>query len=523
MAHTHIRNPFAQQNTQIGNTITQLGDAIFGGRLSPVELRAKQQKLDLLSAQTNSANASAFKTAGEAQDNTNRQGDIGRIAEFLSRAGQDAAVNVAPFTANDLPGPVRPGFREMEEALIRKATLPFDIGAAGASSISDTQDIANLMNFVTQTNPGSTDAEKIAAMLARGKFLGENDSVSLAGRDTLRTANTDADIRERNAQPRTASEVEGGAKQEILAHAIEQVESSGGSQASLENYYLVLSRIGEGRITKSQSEGATLEDQPEDFKVARLGTTGIPQVKVAFDGSRTGLVYVPRDRVNEPDLDLSQFLEAPAPASSNRNDIIPKSLQNSVDKSVLAMKDFQISGNRALDIGRKDASLFGVAGQIRRGIQNVTGQIDALSQAFGADRFSDISTELQAAGVASKFFDPNLTNLGKMATLTAYQAAKALAQQEGKALSNTDFKIFRDLVGDPDSFFSTQDAFVAGMELLMETANEMMAARHELILRRSQGLQGIGGATPAAGGQGSSGRSIQDMTTEELEQMRGNQ
>ena len=82
-----------------------------------------------------------------------------------------------------------------------------------------------------------------------------------------------------------------------------------------------------------------------------------------------------------------------------------------------------------------------------------------------------------------------------MATLAAYQAAAALARQEGKGLSDKDFKLFRGIVGDPKAWLSTQEAFLAGTRRLRNVAKRMMVNRLRIL--RGDGLAPTGDSQQA--------------------------
>ena len=122
-------------------------------------------------------------------------------------------------------------------------------------------------------------------------------------------------------------------------------------------------------------------------------------------------------------------------------------------------------------VAKTDPSLFGAVGEARRLGQNIAGQASALGQFFGAERFNQVAADLQQRGVAPEFFDPNLSDIEKLATLAAYQAAAALGEQSGRGLSDKDFVQFRRIIGDPTAWLSTQESFLAGLSRVRALVN----------------------------------------------------
>jgi hypothetical protein len=69
-----------------------------------------------------------------------------------------------------------------------------------------------------------------------------------------------------------------------------------------------------------------------------------------------------------------------------------------------------------------------------------------------------------------------LPEVEKMATLAAYAAASALANQEGRGLSDKDFENFRRVLGNPTEWTSTQDKFLAGLDMLQRQVDYRIGA-----------------------------------------------
>ena len=455
MTRHNISNPFTAQSP-IGASIVNLGNAIFGARLSPSEQEKQRLETELLRQRTDTLSATAENTRGDTAFETQQRGDIARIAELLGGAERRLETSVAPDVRRF--GPFQPE-REAEiaaqQTTLDKAALPLRLGQAGASQISNPQDLANLFNFVQANTPSTNDAEKFAAIVGRGDTPGVNEAVSIGDREAIRNMNA------------------------LLARQKDAADRR--------------------PLSRTEFEAGVLAEQTPEFNADRLQSTGIPTVSVLDPDDRP--VRVPRTVVgmeagSEQDALLRDAPGAVAPGATSTDALRPtKPVLNAVQTSKLAMDDFKIVMDTVVGIAKKDATLFGVAGQVRRAQQLVSGQIDALSQIFNADRFEDISVELSAAGVQPDFFDPNLKDLDKLATLVAYQAASALAQQTGRGLSDRDFAVFRELVGNPDSFFSEQNIFLSGMRRLQQVADRMMKARHKILQGNRINASGSGDNT----------------------------
>ena len=159
--------------------------------------------------------------------------------------------------------------------------------------------------------------------------------------------------------------------------------------------------------------------------------------------------------------------------------------RQNLEQGQIAFRDFTSTMDMLQSIAEQDPSLFGVTGNVRRFGQGVAGQANALSAALGAGEFDNVAAELAEAGVAPRFFDPNLNDIEKIATLAAYQAASALAGQEGRGLSDRDFQVFRGMIGDPSAWLASQQSFLAGLTRIRDLATEMFNNRIQI---RNEGL-----------------------------------
>ncbi len=210
---------------------------------------------------------------------------------------------------------------------------------------------------------------------------------------------------------------------------------------------------------------------------------------------------------NEKDLDPSGTSLSVDPASGavtftqgNATTEIPKQTQASLLGEAQAFEDYGVLSNRAREVAMADPTLFGAVGNLRRFGQGAAGQVKALSQAFGGDAEFNQGFDNAVAGLTNmgfrdpRIFDPNLSEIEKLSTLMAYSAASAIGGQDGRGLSNEDRQYFQQIVGDPTGWLSSQDSFVAGLNML----DRIVGARRSRVKDNLSGEFNLDGAAPPA-------------------------
>ena len=183
-----------------------------------------------------------------------------------------------------------------------------------------------------------------------------------------------------------------------------------------------------------------------------------------------------------------------------------KPMTRDLQQRSMAMVDFNDTMNQ-LEAVANDPTNFGLAGQGKRLGQMAGQQVDQLSALFGEDLNTEFQQAEQALLPFGIEFDPNISALDRLATIAAYKGAAAVADQSGRELSDKDFRAFRNIIGDPNTFFSSQRDFQEGMRTLRQQVN-IRAGRLQDAQRGGpaavdEALTGVReGATPApAGGQ----------------------
>jgi hypothetical protein len=180
-------------------------------------------------------------------------------------------------------------------------------------------------------------------------------------------------------------------------------------------------------------------------------------------------------------------------------------MRTNLQTSEIAMGDLQDNFAMTRKIATENPHIFGITGNVRRIGQGLRLQVEDASSVLGGGSFADVSADLAGAGVDQSNFDPALSDIEKLGTLLAYQAASALGQQSGRGLSDQDFNKFRTIVGDPTQMLASQEAFLSGLDRLEQVSQNMMARRHTALTNSIQGtgattappLDGVGDAQDA--------------------------
>jgi hypothetical protein len=295
--------------------------------------------------------------------------------------------------------------------------------------------------------PGATPDNRLAFALAGGNNVTKDSAFSIDDRERMRGADATnaqaAQIAQELAKPITAGPG---------AIVVPGVGDPRGAQGPIT-----------GRTTDVVSKGemrdriSTGQTRPGDSAGLLRGGSGI---SIQPDGQ--GGFAVAIGDVNTP---------------------LPKTqLGGQIDQNI-ALRNFQ-STIGLMREASKDPTIFGTVGNARRMVQDVGGQASALSKLFGGNfeqTYAGAAADMRAQGFDPSYFDPNLTLLEKAANLAAYQAASALAGQEGRNVSDKDVKLFRNMVGNPTEWLSTQQSFVAGLDQLDQIVSRMLVSTNRNI------------------------------------------
>lgn len=249
----------------------------------------------------------------------------------------------------------------------------------------------------------------------------------------------------------------------------------------------------EAILSDTEVKGLTAQglDMTRDEKAAYVGAE--PKTPPTADSYVTGdgTIFRSYDGVNDvsgeplpPDALKTSVVSADR-ASAGLDKINARNLEG----QVLAGQKFKGTIARARDVAAAAGpTAFGIIGRARSLGQDVQAAIDAAGSALGGDfeativeTEADIRTRAeQGDPVARTFFaqdyDPNITKLEMYARLLPYEAASAIADQTGRGLSDNDVKRFQQIVGDPLSFFGTQQSFLTTLDTIEAEVDARLGA-----------------------------------------------
>lgn len=117
---------------------------------------------------------------------------------------------------------------------------------------------------------------------------------------------------------------------------------------------------------------------------------------------------------------------------------------------------------------------FGVTGFVKGTLQDVgqLGQNVATGLGYQGinEALADTQKRAAAAGVSpallSGVYDPQLNELHTLSDLMVFSAAEALANQQGRSVSDKDVKLFKDIVGDPREWLMSQEKYQAKLDTI---------------------------------------------------------
>jgi len=119
-----------------------------------------------------------------------------------------------------------------------------------------------------------------------------------------------------------------------------------------------------------------------------------------------------------------------------------------------------------------NANLFGVVGQARQYAQGAVEAGNTLASSLGYNNPEEMTQSLRGeaykSGVANllpELYDPNLDAVDAVWGMLVYKGAAAMAGQEGRSISDKDVAFFRQVFGDPKSFFASQKSMKAKLDI----------------------------------------------------------
>lgn len=228
-------------------------------------------------------------------------------------------------------------------------------------------------------------------------------------------------------------------------------------------------------MQQQQAFPALSSDRQQDFlfgadSPGEIGNATTAKGTLPVFARKDGLFNVQTgERVTEP---VTSFGKVVAPST----EALRPNVRGELQQAQVAQDDFINVLNRAESIATRDPTLFGVVGQLRRAGQAASETMGNVAQIFGAKDVEGVRSQALAGmknagvneGILQRFglFDPNIPELQAVSSLLVYKAASALAGQSGRAVTDKDIDHVIKMVGDPVSWTSSQQDFLAKAKIL---------------------------------------------------------
>lgn len=170
-------------------------------------------------------------------------------------------------------------------------------------------------------------------------------------------------------------------------------------------------------------------------------------------------------------------------------------------QSILGLVD-RIEG-----IVANDPSSVGATGNVRRIGQNAMDSLNNAATLFGGDaqqfqkKLDDVKAEILSNGkldpkLFPALFNSNASDLVKLNTLLAYEAASALTGQSGRDLSNADVQRVYQITGDPSSWLEGPQQYLSGLRLIRGITQQRVKSIDDIL--KSNSVAPTGAQQPPA-------------------------
>jgi hypothetical protein len=175
-----------------------------------------------------------------------------------------------------------------------------------------------------------------------------------------------------------------------------------------------------------------------------------------------------------------------------------------------SFKNFNSLADQLESVAQTDPTLFGAAGTMRGMAQGATQLAGNVSQIFGGQDINQTLETLRQTAIAKGVeptvvarmltFDPNIPQLETLSNLMLYTAAEAIANQEGRAVSDKDIDRLAKITGDPTAFFGSQQSYMAKLAILRQVVDAYEANNNQRLGIQRKPRQYDQPAAPATGG-----------------------
>lgn len=232
-------------------------------------------------------------------------------------------------------------------------------------------------------------------------------------------------------------------------------------------------------LTTAQLEAKTLESQfsPEElgqvFITDRVGDiTPRNVILPGVDGkdpvrtTAVGNMYYDETGVLKPLPFGSSIFTAQTSGEGPEEALgLTPSVTTTLQKQSLALDDITNTIDYITGLAEADPTNFGTVGMAKSTVQDLAAQGNALGQLLEDESGAAVSKIIERENnVDTSYFDPALPALELMFNTLAYQYAVAIAGND--RISDSDFLVARQAVGDPSSFMGSAEKTLAKMNTL---------------------------------------------------------
>lgn len=269
------------------------------------------------------------------------------------------------------------------------------------------------------------------AALAAGNLANENTAITTGWADSMATRDTNNAIRQRNAQPRSETEV--------LAAALGSLPMN--EQVELARYKLLPDKVVSAKMGMAD---------PALMSTMQSMQTKAPGLRMTTDANGNPVIEYG-----------TEFGE------------LQKSTQGALEKELIAANQLKDTIAKARTL-MNDPTNFGSAGALKAFGQDVGQQAQGLGMLFAPEQTQEITSRLQSIGgdiVSADNFSTENVQLNAVYSGLLYQTASALAGQSGRDLSDKDLKLAQQMLGPPQALFSSPQKFGSQLNIVEDLLN----------------------------------------------------
>lgn len=154
-----------------------------------------------------------------------------------------------------------------------------------------------------------------------------------------------------------------------------------------------------------------------------------------------------------------------------------------LQKTDIAGQKLQSLIDHTRAIATTDPTNFGVTGYVKGAAQDITQMAGNVATGLGysglADAVNNVRQRAAQNGInpsiLSGIYDPRLNALHTSADLLVFSAAEALAGQSGRSVTDKDVALFKNIVGNPQEWMTSQEKYLSKLDTIQQILNNNQA------------------------------------------------